>query len=126
MVEQTKRPRLSVRMLGTVSVASGIASIVAPRRMAELYKLPRRPTLVRTLGVRDVIVGALLFSPPTTRAALLLRGLADMVDSGIVASQLLFCTRTFQEARGALSGAAMIGALAFELYRRTGPITRET
>jgi hypothetical protein len=123
MVEHKERPRLSVRILGTVSLASGIAAIVAPRRMGRLYKMPGRPALVRSIGLRDVMAGALLLKPRSSRAALLLRGMADAVDSAIVASQLVSQAGPPRQG-GALAKVAMLGSVAFGVFRRTTSVAQ--
>jgi hypothetical protein len=56
---------------------------LAPRAMARLYGLPRNPTLVRLLGLRDVAIGAGILRRDPERW-IRYRTLSDAFDVGMI------------------------------------------
>lgn len=92
--------------LGILSVGSGLLLLLVPRSVARAYALPSRPTaFVRSLGVRDIAIGALLLTSAWRRRACLARALSDAADAALIA------------ARGARGGmnASTLGRVAIAL-----------
>lgn len=108
-------PEPACRMLGSLSIASGLALALASSLASELYGLPRSPPLLRTLGVRDVVVGALLRRSRTARAGCLLRALSDAADLVLIAREAR--ARRRSRTLGALRIAAAAALVGLALSR---------
>jgi hypothetical protein len=96
----------AARVLGSLSIASGMALALAPRRMARVYGLPAREGLVRTLGARDVLIGAMMMAPRSSAAGCLARAVSDFVDAGMIVSE-----HRREHARPWLTSLRVAGAL---------------
>lgn len=94
-----------VGAFGVLSVLSGAAMLVAPRTMARAYGLPRSAALVRVLGARDVVIGALLLGG-ATRPGLLGRSASDALDVALMLREASRRRATVGVARRAIVGAA--------------------
>lgn len=92
---------LQAKALGVLSVASGGIMLVAPRAMAHVYALPRKPVaLLRAIAVRDFVIGLGLLSPRWRRTAAVARGIADVGDSILIAVHAVSTEGSVRPARG--------------------------
>jgi hypothetical protein len=95
------------RLLGALSIGSGLVLLVRPRSAGALYGLPSCVRMLRALGARDVAIGWLLISRRTQPLGCTLRGMADAFDLGLI---------TLEAARGPRPGYAsalqVLGALS--------------
>jgi len=71
-------------LIGALSLASGALMAKSPRTMARVYGFPGSAKLVRWLGARDVLIGALLWMPKTRRLAALARAASDAADAQLL------------------------------------------
>lgn len=75
---------MAAHVLGGLSLVSGLAVLVAPRAMMELYGMPVR--LAPVLGIRDIAIGAAFFAPRLRRLAAVGRALGDGMDALVIAT----------------------------------------
>lgn len=106
------------RILGSLSIVSGVWLLCAPRAAGRAYGLPDRESLLRVLGLRDIGVGAVMTVPTTAAIGCALRAGADLVDLGLIVSEL----RNPSHERGLhllrLLGALSLVAVSLETGRR--------
>lgn len=110
----------AARILGALSIASGLALAAVPTTMAEVYALPHRTRLLRAIGVRDVAIGVALLFRKSASVGCLLRGLSDAVDTGLIASEAVHRRRSASAVALRIAGALAIVASAAGLYRALG------
>jgi hypothetical protein len=115
---RSRWPMRGCRLLGRLSIASGLMLLALPRAAAELYALPARPSLVRLLGLRDVGVGLMLLEPSTTRLGCTLRAASDSLDFVLIARERAKPTRRAQTVSLRLGGALLLVATAIALRAR--------
>ena len=72
---------------GVLSAASGLMLVVRPRAMGALYGLPRSVTLLRLIGVRDLLIGTTILAAPRRGGPLWARGVSDAADALLIAWQ---------------------------------------
>lgn len=126
MRDRVGAPEKLTRLLGGLSIASGLALVCTPELAARAYALPRRPELLRALGLRDVCVGLALLAPPTAPLGCTLRSWADALDAGLIANERVHGRRGAFEAGTRVAGALALSALALRLRSRiTGEIEHE-
>jgi hypothetical protein len=104
-------------LVAGLSIASGAALMLFPRRVGELFALPsNRPWLVRSLGLRDVLIGAGLLKTRRRRLASAARALADLLDFSLIVGGARARGEGLRAVRGpaltALSSAAIAGFLS--------------
>jgi hypothetical protein len=97
------------RALATLSVAGGLALLLAPAPVGAVFGLPKRLRLLRWLGARDIVIGALGLAGHV-RLSLGARGLSDLGDAGLILQQA--------ERRGRM-GPADAGRVAMALLSWT-------
>jgi hypothetical protein len=103
---------------GLLSLACGGAMIAAPRLFGPLFSLPRNRTLVRLLGVRDVLIGSALLVPASRRLGLALRALADTGDGVMIANELARKGTTRVRGAFSLAVAALSATASLRLALR--------
>jgi hypothetical protein len=72
---------IHIKTIAALSVASGVAMMIAPGTMSRLYALPRR--WARIFGLRDVVIGGLIFGG-YERVGLLARSASDALDTALI------------------------------------------
>jgi hypothetical protein len=105
-----------VRIVGQLSAISGALLIAIPLPMGRLYALPQRASLLRLVGARDVVVGALALGG-WSRAALALRAGSDLLDAGLIVRAARESERPLGEVKGRLFVAFASATLALLLRR---------
>ena len=112
--------RLVSKLFAAMSVASGVALVLAPDQMADLHAFPRhRPRLVRALGVRDVAIGVLLLRTGTERMGYRARAAADAMDVALMLREVASGRRRFASVAARVAGGVLSVALAIR-----GALTR--
>jgi uncharacterized membrane protein len=94
------------RGLGWLSVGMGLAQIIAPRAVCRLAGLPRAPTFMRLMGVRELACGLGIITQRNPAPWLKARIAGDAIDLVCLAAATPIST-----SRGARLGAAF-GAIA--------------
>jgi len=133
-VERTteQRVRQIAALLGLGSLAFGVFPLVAPRQFGEIFGIEgaERPTVlaaVRSVGVRDAVLGIGLWSAATHGGRyapwLLARALSDAGDAIAVALALRGGARSprFLLLGGLAVGASLVGAILYGVARRARP-----
>lgn len=125
-----ERTRRLAAGLGIGSVVFGIGPALVPRLSARLFGLPLAdspagPVLVRSVGVRDAVIGLGLWSAATHGGNfapwLLTRFLCDAGDTAAVALAVRGGARDPRMfALGALAAGALAGGLGLYLAARLG------
>jgi hypothetical protein len=100
------------KMFAIASLGSGALLVLAPQRMGKLYGLPRSRSLLRLLGARDVLIGALQSRPKARRFGALARACSDLGDAVLIAEE---ARRRGRLADGRIVGALLSAAAAFAL-----------
>jgi hypothetical protein len=71
------------RALAALSVAGGLGLLLTPAALGAVFGLPRRVRLLRGLGVRDIVIGALGLAGHV-RLSLGARSISDLGDAGLI------------------------------------------
>lgn len=111
--------RQMARFVGLYTVGLGAAFAALPARMSRFFGMGDRPGLARYFGVRDLVLGGALLDPRRPGPWLLVRGLADAGDAGILAWGLL-SRRYGGRAMPLLAAALGSCALSLTLAARPG------
>jgi hypothetical protein len=109
-------------LIGALSAASGLAMLLAPSGLAGSYALPRRPLLVRLLGLRDIAIGLQILGRDQD-VGLRARMLSDLGDFGLILATHASRARA-RKVKGRLAGALASAVLAGALQRNTRAPTR--
>lgn len=101
---------IATGVIGAASLLSGAIALVAPRVMADLYGMPRRP--MRALGARDIAIGVFLLARRCTRPALFARGLSDAADVVLIAREATHGEHAVTLTIGRISTGALLAAFS--------------
>ncbi len=104
-------------VLGWLSIGIGVAHLLAPRAVAKTAGLPASTTMVRTMGVRELVCGVGLLNQPRSplwRWSRVAGDAADLVMLGMA-------TRAPGSARGRLAATALVvaGVAALDVVAST-------
>jgi hypothetical protein len=103
----TMNPVPIARLLGWGSLGFAVASLAAPRLVAHLSGFRDRPELARTLGVRDLVVGAGLVGATDVRPWMYARLASEVMDTAMMAEG---------SRRGAFDRRRSLPGAAFALF----------
>ena len=103
------------RFVGLYTLLLGATFAALPRWTSRFFGMGDRPWLMRYLGVRDLALAAGLLAPQRPRPWLLVRGVADASDVGLMAAGLVsrrYSPRALPLLAAALGSAALSLALS--------------
>lgn len=80
----TSAASMAAQLLGGLSIALGLGEVLLPRDCAALAGIHNRPTIVRVLGVRELLVGAGLLRSDHPAPWLWARVAGDLFDIAVV------------------------------------------
>jgi hypothetical protein len=115
-----------INSIAGLSLLGGGGLLIAPRMTGALFGLPTEsPTLLRALGVRDIVIGGMLLTG-AHRAGLIARGASDAFDSALIVREAVRGKRSWggtivRAAIGATSAVVAITAALSEDERRPDP-----
>lgn len=105
------RAQRTARSLGWFSMALGLAQILMPRIMARLCGLQVHPSVMRSLGVREIVCGVGLLTMQDARPWLWIRVAGDALDMGTLLTQAAPRGAATGRPQRALLNVATIAAL---------------
>ena len=111
-----------VQSIAGLSFLGGGALLIAPRMTGALFGLPTEsPTLLRLLGVRDIIIGGMLISG-AERAGLIARGASDAFDSALIVREAVRGRRSWTSTivKTAIGASSAIVAITAALSKDEG------
>ena len=106
------------RGIGWVSIGVGLALVAAPARTVRRFGMGERPNLGRSLGVRDLVLGAGLLRSENLSRWLRARAISDAADAALLIGGAASGAFPRGQAMVGLTVATSFSVLSFALARR--------
>ena len=101
------------KALGWFSIGLGLAEVLAPRKVGKAAGLVNHSTLLRALGVREILHGVSILNEPRSSRAVGSRVVGDAIDLAVLGSA--FCSRGSNRVRLLAATAAVAGVTVADI-----------
>jgi len=111
--KETKADRLA-KFLGWFSIGLGMTELLFPNDLAKAIGTPRRPTLTRMMGLREIAAGVGILCTPVPKSWMKARVAGDAVDLALLFRS--YGARRSRPARITGATAMVAGVTALDIY----------